>query len=222
MTIPGKLSDIGSAYDTVAESYASALPDTSFEAAEDMAMIEEFTARVRSTPGRRVIDAGCGTGRMSAHLTAAGLDVTGVDLSPGMVRAARRMHPRLSFTVGELASLPASDGSADGILAWYSIIHSSPAELPGISREFRRALHPGGLALIAFQAGSGSRTMQRPYGHDVELRAELHAPEDVARGFTDLGFSLEAQLVRAARDGERYPQAALLLRKPPADGPNGR
>ena len=214
----GNLARVRSAYDTVAEAYSEVLKDTSFEAPLDIAMIDDFCARLRATPGRKVVDAGCGAGRLSAHLSGAGLDVTGVDLSPEMVRVARRRHPRLSFEVGELADLPEADAAADGILAWYSIIHSAPAELPAIAREFWRVLRPGGLALIAFQSGGGHHTLKRAYGHDVELRAELHTPDDVALRFTEQGFVLEAQLVRAARESEKHPQAMLLVRKPTAAG----
>mgnify|MGYP000129384462 CR=1 FL=1 len=209
------LAQLRSAYDTVAETYAEVLPDTSFEAPLDMAMIEAFRARLRPTAGRKVIDAGCGTGRLSAHLAHAGLDVTGVDLSPGMVQMARRRHPGLAFEVGELTRLTVAAGAADGIIAWYSIIHSSPSELPQIVGEFRRVLRPGGFALIAFQVGSGQRTIARAYGHDVELRAELHSPDDVAGCFAERGFVLEAELVRPARSSEQHPQAMLLLGKTP-------
>lgn len=211
-----RLADVRSAYDTVAEDYAAALPDTSFEAPLDMAMIDDFCARLLASPGRKVIDAGCGAGRLSVHVNDAGLEVTGVDLSPGMVRMAQRSHPGLAFEVGELTDLPAGDAAADGILAWYSIIHSSPSELQHVAREFWRVLRPGGLVLIAFQAGSGHRTLERAYGHDVELRAELHSPDDVALQFTEQGFVLEAQLVRAARATEKHPQAMLLVLKPTA------
>ena len=213
------LADVRSAYDTVAEAYATALPDTSFEAPLDMAMIDDFCASLLAVPGRKVIDAGCGAGRLSAYVSDAGLDVTGVDLSPGMVRMARQSHPGLDFEVGQLTDLPAADAGADGILAWYSIIHSAPADLPEIAREFWRVLRPGGLALIAFQAGSGHRTLERAYGHDVALRAELHSPDDVVLRLTEQGFVLEAQLVRAARSTEKHPQAMLLLRRPAVAGP---
>lgn len=212
------LADVRCAYDTVAEAYATALPDTSFEAPLDMAMIDDFRARLLAVPGSKVIDAGCGAGRLSAYFSGAGLDVTGVDLSPGMVRVARQSHPGLVFEVGQLTDLPAADSGADGILAWYSIIHSAPAELPAIAREFWRVLRPGGLALIAFQAGSGHRTLERAYGHDVALRAELHSADDVVLRLTEQGFVLVAQLVRAARATEKHPQAMLLVRRPMVAG----
>ena len=43
--------------------------------------------------GSRVLDAGCGTGRVGAFLAAAGHDVTGVDLDPHLIAAAEEDHP---------------------------------------------------------------------------------------------------------------------------------
>lgn len=208
------LMDVRSAYDTVAEAYSTVIPDTSFEAALDMAMVDHFAGHMRATPDRQVIDVGCGAGRMTSYLSRAGLSVSGVDLSPEMVRVAQRLHPELLFEVGELTDLPVADAAADGILAWYSVIHSPPSALPAIAREFWRALRAGGSTLIAFHAGSGHRTIDRAYGHDVQLRAELHAPDDVALRFTEQGFVMRAQLVRSARSMEKHPQAAILIDKP--------
>lgn len=208
------LMDVRSAYDTVAEAYSTVIPDTSYEAALDMAMVDHFVGHMRATPDRQVIDIGCGAGRMTSYLSRAGLNASGVDLSPEMVRVAQRLHPELLFEVGELTELPVADTAADGILAWYSIIHSPPTALPAIALEFWRALRPGGSALVAFQAGSGHHTIDRAYGHDVQLRAELHAPDDVALRFTEQGFVMRAQLVRSARSMERHPQAAILVDKP--------
>jgi ubiquinone/menaquinone biosynthesis C-methylase UbiE len=208
------LMDVRSAYDTVAETYSTVIPDTSFEAPLDMAMVDHFIAHVRATADRTVVDVGCGAGRMTSYLSNAGLNVSGVDLSPEMVRVAHRLHPELLFDVGELTDLPVADAGADGVLAWYSIIHSPPTALPAVAGEFWRALRPGGSALIAFHAGSGHRTIDRAYGHDVQLRAELHAPDDVALRFTEQGFVMRAQLVRSPRATEKHPQAAILVDKP--------
>lgn len=216
MADPENLTGIRSAYDTVAETYSTLIPDTSFEAPSDMAMIDEFSVHMRATANRHVIDVGCGAGRMSSYLSDAGLNVTGVDLSPEMVRVAQHLHPGLLFQVGALAGLPAVDAAADGILAWYSIIHSPRPTLPAIAREFWRVLRPGGLALIAFHAGTGHRTIERAYGHDVELRAELHSPDHVAARFGEQGFAVRAQLVRSPRAREKHPQASILFGKPSA------
>lgn len=213
MPEPADHAAVRSAYDTVAETYARVLPDLGFESAEDLAMIQRFVKDVGASPDRSVIDAGCGTGRLAAHLRNAGLNVTGVDLSPTMVRVARRLHPGIEFTAGELTALPADDGSADGAVAWYSIIHLEPDAIDAVAREFARVLRPGGAALVAFQVGSGSRTVTRAYGHDVVLRAELHNPGDVTRCFAAHGFAPLEQLLRPPRESEKQPQAVLLFHK---------
>lgn len=213
MPEPADHAAVRSAYDTAAETYAQVLPDLGFEAAEDLAMIERFVKDVGASPERKVIDAGCGTGRLAAHLRSAGLNVTGVDLSPTMVRVAGRLHPGIEFAAGELTALPADNGSVDGVVAWYSIIHLEPGDIPAVAREFARVLRPGGAALVAFQVGSGSRTVTRAYGHDVVLRAELHNPGDVTRSFAAHGFAPLEQLLRPPRESEKQPQAVLLFHK---------
>ena len=75
------------AYDTVAEDYATYLPDTRAEAPLDLAMVDAFAEAVTSGADARVLDAGCGAGRMSRYLAERGCLVEGVDLSSSMARS---------------------------------------------------------------------------------------------------------------------------------------
>ncbi|WCI08934.1 class I SAM-dependent methyltransferase [Arthrobacter sp. OVS8] len=106
MNADDRLATVRSTYDLVAESYARLLPDASFEAPVDRGMIEAFVAHVTEGSTRSVVDAGCGSGRMTRLLSSLGVDVSGVDVSGGMIDVARRSNPELSFEVGELAELP--------------------------------------------------------------------------------------------------------------------
>src|SRR6187397_986850 len=58
-------------------------------------------------PGSSVLDAGCGTGTLALLLESAGYAVTGVDLSPGMIEAARAKDPasRIAWRVGDITAL---------------------------------------------------------------------------------------------------------------------
>ena len=56
-------------------------------------------------PGSRILDAGCGTGRVAAALAARGHRVVGVDADPVLVEAARTDYPDLTWLVGDLAEL---------------------------------------------------------------------------------------------------------------------
>jgi SAM-dependent methyltransferase len=124
---PLDLRTLRHAYDTVAEDYASHLPDTRAEAPLDLAMVDAFAEAVTSGDRARVLDAGCGAGRMSRYLAERGCLVEGIDLSSRMIAMARRDHRDVAFTVGSLSDLPYPDDQFAGVMLWYSIIHTPPA-----------------------------------------------------------------------------------------------
>lgn len=201
-------------YDAVAEDYAKLLPELNAETALDIAMIDDFTDRCAAVSLGPVLDAGCGAGRVSAHLGARGLDVFGIDLSPGMVELARRTYPHLRFDVGELENLTVPDATLGGALAWYSLIHTAPDRLLTCISEFARVLRPGAWLLTAFQAGDGRRVERNSaYGHPVTLTNYRHDPQHLIAMLAETGFELYAQLQRSAEGPESTPQVVLLARR---------
>lgn len=106
-----------------------------------------------ATPGR-LLDAGCGPGHWTAFLGAGGRDAEGIDLTPAFVEAARAEHPGIRFSEGTMRDLPYEDASLGGVLAWYSLIHLPPADVPAVLAEFARVLAPGGGLLIGFFDGA--------------------------------------------------------------------
>ena len=58
------------------------------------------------SPGARVLDAGCGTGRVAIRLAAQGFDVVGLDVDDSMLAVARDHDPALTWVLGDLADLP--------------------------------------------------------------------------------------------------------------------
>jgi SAM-dependent methyltransferase len=208
--LEASLTDVRALYDTVAMEYAALLPDTSAETPAELGMLAEFAARVDGP----IVDVGCGTGRITAHLHEGGANISGIDLSPGMIAVARSSNPQLRFDVGQLARLELPDASLGGVLAWYSIIHSPERSLPAMFEEFARVLRPGGSTLLAFQVGTGVRRMTRAYGHDVDCDAFPHDPDRVAGILSSAGFIVQATLIRAPVAAETAPRAALLAEWP--------
>ncbi|MBU1249448.1 MAG: methyltransferase domain-containing protein [Proteobacteria bacterium] len=69
--------------------------------------------------GTKLLEVGCGTGLFLESLWQMGFDVTGVDLSPGMVKAARsRFGNRAEISVGNGECLPFSSGEFDYVVLW--------------------------------------------------------------------------------------------------------
>lgn len=101
----------------------------------------------RFAAGKRVLDAGCGTGYGAAELARFAASVTAVDFSQDAITFARENfhEPNLRFEIGDCLLLP--DGPFDLILAFEVIEHL--AEWRGFLREAKRTLAPGGLFLVS-------------------------------------------------------------------------
>ena len=57
-------------------------------------------------PGERILDLGCGTGHLTAHIAKSGAEVVGIDSSEDMVRVASQNYPNILFEVADARSLP--------------------------------------------------------------------------------------------------------------------
>ncbi|WP_374208648.1 class I SAM-dependent methyltransferase [Pseudarthrobacter cellobiosi] len=69
------------------------------------------------------------------------------------MKQAEATFPGIPFRVASLTSLGVPEGYAFGILAWYSLIHFAPDQVPSVLRELARRLTPGGLLLLGMFEG---------------------------------------------------------------------
>jgi SAM-dependent methyltransferase len=103
----------------------------------------------------RVLDAGCGTGRVGAELHARGHAVVGVDADPLLIDAARADHPGPAWLVADLAELdlPALgqvepfDGA---VLAGNVIVFVAAGTETAVLRRVAAHVRPGGFVIVGF------------------------------------------------------------------------
>ncbi len=100
-----------------------------------------------------LVDVGCGPGHWTSYLAHHGLNVTGIDPTAEFIAAARQRHPEVDFEIGCAEGLAFDDETLDGILSWYSLIHTRPESIDAALTEFVRCLRPGGSLAIGFFAG---------------------------------------------------------------------
>jgi SAM-dependent methyltransferase len=208
---PADLARTRVAYDTVARSYEELLRDALADSPWERAVLGLFAELVG--PSAPVVDLGCGPGRITGYLATLGLDVFGVDLSPGMIEVARRAHPMLRFEVASMDALALPDASLAGAVAWYSIIHTPPHRLPALFAQIARVLQPDAVLALAFQVGDERRHIAHGYGHAVDLDAYRLRPDVVAELLADAGLPEVARLQRQPTADEKTPQAYLIARR---------
>jgi SAM-dependent methyltransferase len=213
MRTDGWLADTRTSYDTVAASYADLLRDSMADAPYECAALALFADLVTRAGGGPVADVGCGPGRLTILLDGLGLNVFGVDLSPGMIDVARRDHPHLRFDVGSMTDLRLAGNSLAGVMAWWSLIHVPDDEVPTVFAQFRRVLRPGGLLLLGFFIGDESHLKTEGYGgHPMSVHVHRRPPDRVIDWLREAGFAVEAQLALYAED--KSPGAILFARLP--------
>jgi len=180
-------------------------------------------------PNDRVLEIGCGIGRITRGLAARAREVVALDISDEMLRQARELNPRLAnvqWTQGDGVTLAGID--SDTIDACMSVVVLQHVPDPDIAlgymRELGRVLRPGGWAALQISndpalhrprdtlrhrakalIGLGPRGQRHPawLGTHVDLAA-------VARAANEGGSRLE----RVWGEGTQY--CVVLLRKPAA------
>ncbi|WP_447004831.1 class I SAM-dependent DNA methyltransferase [Saccharothrix isguenensis] len=214
MSGDGWLADTRTSYDTVADSYADLLRDGLAGYPHLRSALALFAEVVAAAGGGPVADVGCGPGHVTAHLRGLGVDAFGIDLSPGMVGAARRDHPGVRFEVGSMTELDLAEGSVAGLLAWWSLIHVPDDEVPAVFGHFRRALRPGGPLLLGFHVGDESHLKTEGYGgHPMNVHIHRRRPERVSDWLREGGFAVEAQTL--LNPDESRPGAIIFARRQP-------
>ncbi len=95
-----------------------------------------------------VLDVGCGEGRFTAELAAAGVRGVGIDVAEEPLRRARAAHPEVDVQlVDPYGPWPLADASCDAVWAGEVIEHV--ADTAGWLSEIRRVLRPGGRLLMS-------------------------------------------------------------------------
>jgi SAM-dependent methyltransferase len=110
-----------------------------------------FLVRYREQLEGRVLELGCGAGRLTGYLLEIAQSVHGIDVSPAMIDFCRKAYPRGTYSVQDLRDIARlGSGSADAVIATYNVLDVlGDAERGRVLRDIRGILAPGGLLMMS-------------------------------------------------------------------------
>ncbi len=152
--------------------------------------------------GARILDAGCGPGRLGGYLHAMGHHVVGVDFDPALIAAAEHDHPGPTWLVRDLSALDLRAEGSDGfdliVCAGNVMTFLAPSTRREVLRRLRDHLADTGRAVIGFGSGRGYEFAGfRNDVHAVGLTPDLLLSTWDLRPFDDDSDFLVAVLRRA-------------------------
>ena len=204
---------VRTSYAAVAASYA----DTFSDELAAMPFERMLLDRIATGPGP-VVEVGCGPGHVTAYLAAGGAEARGIDLTPEMIDEARTRHPGGDYEVGDLRRLmrPTSAEGWGAVVAWYSLVHLSPSELPAALEALIRPLVPGGTLLLAMHAGGEVLSPGSWFDQEIDLDFVLHRPAEVVARVQAAGLGEVEWYHRGpvTARGEHNERLYVLARKP--------
>ncbi len=165
-------------------------------------------------PRTRVLDVGCGAGTNSLFLARSGFRVSGVDLAPAAIEAARRRAGRaglaVDFRSGDALRLPYPDRTFGGAVD-VGCYHTIPIRLrPAYSREIARVVRPGGRYLVSWIGRESTQPRGPPHRPSLE---------ETARAFEREFLFLRTEIERLHRGPSTAYRALLQRRSTPQPPP---
>lgn len=174
-------------YDGVVDDYIK----TFWNDFTDAPWLDEFAKRV--TTGGFILDVGCGPGNFAAYLAKKGFRLHGIDISPRMIEAARRLVPGHQFDVADCRVIATPNATYDGVLAAYSLLHlTRDGALMSLDECFR-TMRKGAILALMLKEGTGQHELPASLSPGQTCFVQLWDRDDAKRSLASIGYRLVAE-----------------------------
>ena len=171
--------------------------------------VDEFMKYI--PPDAYILEAGCGPGRETKIFTQKGIKTTGIDLSEGLLKIAKKNNPNTEYIKGNFLDTPFEDETFDGVWSHASLVHLEDInDVKKALKEFFRITKKGGFIFVKVKEQAGEKktavVTDTLSNHDRFFR--YYIAQELVELVTKEGFRVVSNLKR--EDGHGRPEVQWL------------
>ena len=183
-----KLHNSASGYDLAASVYDH--KEKYLDSFENNKLIE----KLGDISGKKILDAGAGTGRATIRLASLGADVTALDASGEMLKVLKnKTKKNIETVVGDAENMPFASETFDIVVAVFLIVHFNNPKY--FFEEVYRVLKPGGILLVSNINQRKPPEVETNSGKIV-IESFYHRPESIKQELENLAFLVDEDFVK--------------------------
>lgn len=145
-------SEVKDCYNRTAKEYAETFLSELDGKPFDRNILNRFSNMLPN--GSLIYDFGCGSGQTTKYINDKGRHkILGLDFSENAIQLAKQNFSEIEFLVDDMLNSKMASDSADGILAFYAVVHFTYVEIEQVLKEWLRLLKPNAICLFSFHIG---------------------------------------------------------------------
>lgn len=197
-------------YNKTADNYAGKFMDELSGKHLDLILLNAFAEENKDNGA--CIDLGCGPGQTTKYLFDKGLtNITGTDISPGMIETAKKYNPHIHFETADMLSLHYADEAFSSAIAFYSIVHFTYEQVGIAFTQIAGILKPGAQFLFCFHTGEQTVHMNQFLEHEVNIDFYFFETKKITALLTQNGFDLIDAIERQPYAGAEHPSTRAYI-----------
>ena len=147
--------------------------------------------------GKKVLDVGAGSGRLTTQMVNKGAEVTAFDVSPEILKVLAKKNSKIKTVIGDAEKMPFLENSFDVVVATFLIVHLK--DLNQFFAEAHRVLKPSGIFLLTNINQKKAPELKTDKGLII-IESYYHRPEEVVEKLEENLFEVNKNIFIKEKD----------------------